>query len=324
MTPMVYALAFVAALLVLEGVLSLASGRRARTRSDVRKRLKKMSERLQSDHIEVDEESLLRARAATGSLLNRIALSVPARKELELRIYRAGLAMAPERLLLISGGLAFIGWFLGSVFLEDMLFTVCAGLIAAALPWIQLHRLQGQRRDTFEKQFPDALDLLIRALRAGHSLTSAFVMVGEELPEPIGGEFAQLADEIQFGRGLREALANMAYRVESTDLPFFITAISIQQETGSNLAEVLENLAAVMRERFKLFGKVRALTAMGKATANLLAAWPVVTFAALYSVNPDYLKPLWEERTGHMLVFISVVMVIFGYVLCRKMATIKV
>jgi tight adherence protein B len=324
MNPMFYALAVVAALLAIEGVMSLASGQRERSRLDVRRRLKKMSERLRSDAVELDEASLLRAQAEPGSLLDRIALSIPVRKDLELRLYRAALAISPERFVLMSGGLAFGGWFLASVFLEDPLFAVAAGAAAGALPWIQLARLQTQRRNEFEKQFPDALDLLIRALRAGHSLTAAFVMVGEELPDPIGGEFAYLGEEIQFGRSLREALANMAYRVDSIDLPFFITAISIQQETGSNLAEVLENLSTVMRERFKLFGKVRALTGMGRATANLLAAWPVVTFMALYASNPDYLKPLWEEEIGHMLIFISIVMVIFGYLLCRKMAKIKV
>lgn len=324
MNPMFYALALVALLLTIEGALSLSKGASERSRKDVRKRLKRMSERLQSEDLEVNEESILRKEVGSESLLNRIAVMVPARKDLELRLYRAGLAMAPERFLLISGGLAFAGWFSCAVFLEDIGLAIVAGLAAGVLPWIQLGRLLAQRRDAFEKQFPDALDLLIRALRAGHSLTSAFVMVGEELPDPLGGEFAQLADEIQFGRSHREALANMAYRVDSEDLPFFITAISIQQETGSNLAEVLENLANVMRERFKLFGKLRALTAMGRATANLLAAWPVITFLALYVSNPEYLAPLWEEDMGHMLIGICVLMVVFGYLLCRKMATIKV
>jgi tight adherence protein B len=293
-------------------------------RADARKRLKKMSERLRSEDDAPDEASLLKPEAEKGSLLNRIVARVPARPELELCLYRAGMPMTPERFLLISGGLALGGWFLALVYFESLALTAPAALVAASLPWIHLFRSQTGRRDAFERQFADALDLLIRALRAGHSLTSAFVMVGEELPDPIGAEFALLADEIRFGRSQREALADMAFRVDSIDLPFFITAISIQQETGSNLAEVLENLGTVMRERFKLFGKVRALTAMGRMTANLLAAWPVITFVALYAVNPEYLAPLWEEDMGHLLIAICVVMVIFGYVLCRKMAVIKV
>ena len=324
MSPMFYALALVAVLLAVEGVLTGLSSRRQSSSADVRRRLKKMSERLQSNDVVEDETTLLKAQAATSSLMHRIASSIPARKEIELQLYRAGLAMSPERFVVMSALLAVGAWFTATVFLEDLFFAIVCGCVAGALPWLQMMRLQSKRKAQFEQQFPDALDLMIRALRAGHSLTASFVMVGEEMSDPLGGEFAQLADEVQFGRSQREALANLAYRVDSADLPFFITAITIQQETGSNLAEVLDNLASVMRERFKLFGKVRALTAMGRMTANLLAAWPVVTFVALYWVNQDYLKPLWEEEAGHTLVLISVVMVIFGYVLCRKMATIKV
>jgi tight adherence protein B len=191
-------------------------------------------------------------------------------------------------------------------------------------PVVNVGRLKNKRRNAFEKQFPDALDLLIRALRAGHSLSSGLSMVGEELPDPIGTEFGHTADQIRLGKTMQSALSDLAYRVESIDLPFFVTAVAIQQETGSNLAEVLENLASVMRERFKIFGKVRALTAMGRGSANLLAAWPVIAVTSLYLVNPDYVAPLWEEPAGNTLAMISVAMVAVGYVLCRKFATIRV
>jgi tight adherence protein B len=205
--------------------------------------------------------------------------------------------------------------------------TIPAAIVCSLLglvPWIQLARLKAKRRDRFEQQFPDALDLLIRALRAGHSLSTGLQMVGKELPDPIGTEFGQVAHEIQLGQQVRSALNNLTYRVDSQDLPFFVTAISIQQETGSNLAEVLENLSRVIRERFKLYGKVKALTAMGRASANLLAGWPLVMVGALYAVNPGYVAPLWEEESGQLLALISFVMVIVGYVICRRMATIKV
>jgi tight adherence protein B len=231
--------------------------------------------------------------------------------------------MSAERFLALSLGMAAGGFGLGYVFLSELPKALMFSL-AGLLPWIQVSRLHTRRLAQFEKQFPDALALLIRALRAGHSLTSGFVMVGKELPDPIGSEFTQVADEVQLGQTTRKALSNLAYRVDSLDLPFFVTAIAIQQETGSNLAEVLENLAGVMRERFKLLGKVRALTAMGRASANLLAAWPIVTVASLYSVSPDYIEPLWADPAGHTLVMISVAMVCVGYVLCRKMATIRV
>jgi tight adherence protein B len=322
MNPMFYVLAFVAAVLTFEGLHEVLSERRTRGRASARKRLRQMTKRLQAP-TQIHEDTLLRVKATGTNLLERLLASIPGRHELELRIYRAGLSTRPERFLALSGGLAAAGALFGLAFFYDpgmALLLTSAGL----LPWFQLSRLQARRLAKFEQQFPDALDLLIRALRAGHSLTSGFVMVGQELPDPVGSEFGQVADEVQLGQTLRNALANLSYRVNSPDLPFFVTAVSIQQETGSNLAEVLENLASVMRERFKLFGKVRALTAMGRASSNLLAAWPVVVVVALYVVNRDYIAPLWEEPLGHTLVMISVAMVAVGYVLCRKMATIRV
>ena len=192
------------------------------------------------------------------------------------------------------------------------------------LPYFSIRRVESRRARDFEAQFPDALDLVIRSLRAGHSLSAGLRMVGTELPDPVGGEFAQLADEVQLGLPLKQALLNMSERIESEDLPFFVTAIAIQQETGSNLAEVLENLSYVIRERFKVYGKVRALTAMGRASANLLVGWPLVMVGSLYMVNPDYIEPLWTTPQGHMMMLVSAVLVAIGYVGCRKMATIRV
>jgi tight adherence protein B len=322
MNPMFYVLALVAAVLTFEGLRESLSERRTRGRDAARKRLRQMSKRLQAPS-SINEDTLLRIKATGTNLLERLLAYIPGRHELELRIYRAGLSTRPEVFLALSGGLAMAGVFVGLAFFYDAGMAVllaCSGL----LPWVQLSRLQARRLAKFEQQFPDALDLLIRALRAGHSLISGFVMVGKELPDPIGSEFSQVADEVQLGQTLRAALANLSYRVNSPDLPFFVTAVSIQQETGSNLAEVLENLASVMRERFKLLGKVRALTAMGRASANLLATWPVIMVVALYMVNRSYIAPLWEEPLGHTLLLISIAMVAAGYVLCRKMATIRV
>ena len=322
MSPILYVLIFLSVLLLVEGMVELASDRRGRQANAARKRLRQMAVLLQAPETR-DEESLLRARGESASLVDRLVQSLPFGESLELSLYRAGISVRPERFLLLSAGLAVGGWFVGIVLFETLAAAVVCSL-AGLVPWIQLSRLKGKRRDRFEQQFPDALDLLIRALRAGHSLSTGLQMVGKELPDPVGTEFGQVAHEIQLGQQVRHALANLTYRVESQDLPFFVTAISIQQETGSNLAEVLENLSRVIRERFKLYGKVKALTAMGRASANLLACWPLVMVGALYGVNPGYVAPLWEEDSGQFLALISFVMVVVGYVICRRMATIKV
>jgi tight adherence protein B len=321
MSPILYVLVFLSVLLAVEGVVSMLHDKRGRQVASTRKRLRQMASSLQAPETR-NEESLLR-RAKESRSLDRLLHELPFFESLELRLYRAGLSIRPERFILMSLLLGLAGLVVGSVFFEDVgRAPLCA--LVGFLPWMQVSRQQSKRQYQFEAQFPDALDLLIRALRAGHSLSTGLQMVGKELPDPIGTEFGQVAHEIQLGQNVRSALANLTYRVQSEDLPFFVTAISIQQETGSNLAEVLENLSTVIRERFKLYGKVRALTAMARGSANLLAGWPLVMVGCLYMVNRDYVAPLWETDQGHTLVMISVAMVAIGYVICRKMATIKV
>jgi tight adherence protein B len=321
MSPILYVLIFLSVLLLVEGLQEVFGARRSRQVTIARKRLREMAATLTAPETR-GEESLLRLQGE-GAWLDRLMQALPFGAKLELALYRAGLSVRPERFLLLSAALFAGGWFVGIVLFEDLgRATLCA--LVGLLPWIQLSRLQSQRRNAFEAQFPDALDLLIRALRAGHSLSTGLQMVGKELPDPVGTEFGQVAHEIQLGQQVRHALANLDYRVNSPDLPFFTTAIAIQQETGSNLAEVLENLSRVIRERFKLYGKVKAMTAMGRATANLLAGWPLVMVGSLYAVNEDYVRPLWETEQGKTLVLISFVMVVIGYVICRRMAVIKV
>ena len=322
MSPILYVLIFLTILLAGEGLRSVLEDRRRQNRVSSRRRLRELAHSLQSaEAVDSDENSLLRREDL--SLVDRLAAALPGRNSLELRLYRAGMTMGAGRFLAMSATLGLVGFVGGNIlFPATLQGSLFAGL--GLLPYLQAGRRARSRARRFEAQFPDALDLLIRALRAGHSLSAGLQMVGEELPDPVGGEFAHLADEVQLGQPLKLALANLAHRVDSEDLPFFVTAISIQQEMGSNLAEVLDNLSSVIRERFKVYGKVRALTAMGRASANLLAGWPLVMVGALYMVNEDYIAPLWETDEGHVMVFVSAVMVLVGYIVCRKMATIKV
>ena len=153
-------------------------------------------------------------------------------------------------------------------------------------------------------------------------------MVGDELPDPIGPEFGQVAEEVKLGQDFKVALSNLVYRVEAGDLPFFTTAIMIQRETGGNLAEVLDNLGKLIRDRFALYGKVRAMTAIGRASANLLAVMPLVIVAMLYTCGGEggrnYVAPLFTTVPGYVLSAICVVLVVVGWVICRRMAQIEV
>jgi tight adherence protein B len=323
MTPILYALIFIVVLLASEGLRSYFEDRHRRDRVSSRRRLRRIASSLREKVVERgDEESLLRAEEVL-SRAQRLVAAIPGVEALGLRLFRAGSSDGPGRFLLKSVALGLGGLIAGQVFFPSTIEGwLPIGL--AFVPYYSVRRIERKRARDFEAQFPDALDLLIRSLRSGHSLSAGLRMVGEELPDPAGREFAQLADEVQLGLPVKQALLNLAERIESEDLPFFVTAISIQQETGSNLAEVLENLSHVIRERFKVHGKVRALTAMGRASANLLVGWPLVMMGTLNVVNPGYIEPLWTTPQGHWMMVVSGVLVAIGYVGCRKMAVIDV
>ena len=323
MSPILYVLVFLTAILGFEGVVSLLRDR-TRTRKSAQQRLARMAHNLQvatSDWEEDKEGSILRDRESDDDLFDRILLALPGARAVSLTLYRAGMPMTLRRFAMVSVLFAGIGVLVGTLFFPRMT-LLCAA--AGLLPWFRAVMRKRKRMQLFEQQLPEALDLLVRALRAGHSLSTAMKLVGTEMPDPIGIEFSHVAQEVSLGMEMRDALDNLSFRVESEDLPFFVTAVSIQQETGSNLAEILQNLAHVIRERFKVYGKVRALTSMGRASANILAIWPCVMVGAIYLANPSYVEPLWAEEVGHTMVMISAAMIAVGYYVCRKMATIRV
>jgi tight adherence protein B len=326
MTAMIYVLIFMAVVLAVEGIASLLSERRTGARATARKRLRQIALGIQNPDVQ-SEESILRARAEVRKRLLDLASFIPGGPELERRLYQAGLTITSSQFLLLCVAVGLGAWLVASIvfYSPSIAFPF---VLAGFLPFVQISRLRSQRMFKFEEQFPEALDLITRAMRAGHSLTFGFQMVGDELPDPIGSEFAQVAEEIKLGRELRVALGNLVYRVEAGDLPFFVTAITIQRETGGNLAEVLEKLSALIRERFALYGKVRALTAIGKASANLLASMPLLLVTLLYTCGGEggrsYVEPLYTTTPGMMLSAVSLGFVVIGYIMCRRMAQIEV
>jgi tight adherence protein B len=309
-----FILAVASALFVADGAIAFARAAHARRRQRARLRL------YAADAVEDDDaSSLLRRVGASGwrsrwpGLWGRIAL--------ELR--RAAVTLSPTRFVGLTLAVGWIGFQALWLWAPAPLWAL-PGVALSALPWLWLRRRSQARARAFEGQFPEALDLLIRALRAGHSLTSGIQLVADELPDPLGGEFAQLMNEVRLGQPLKRALDDLVLRVENPDVAFFATAVAVQQETGSNLIEVLDNLARVIRDRFQLLGKVRALTALGRASANLLGIWPAIMVGMLWLVNADYVAPLWASPEGRTMMLTSAGLVVVGYVLCRRMATIRV
>jgi tight adherence protein B len=203
-----------------------------------------------------------------------------------------------------------------------------AGLVGAAfgglLPYMWLRHRRSGRLKKFEEQFPEALDLLSRAIRAGHAFQTALGMVGDDLSAPVGPEFKKTFDEQNFGLPLRDVLNQLAERVPILDVRFFVTAVLIQRDTGGNLSEILDNLAHVVRERFKIRRQVRVHTAHGRFTGYVLLALPAALSVALVFINPEHMHVLFHEHMGQMMLLVAIVMQTIGFFWIRHVIKIEV
>jgi len=218
--------------------------------------------------------------------------------EFELLLYRAGSLMSVRQFLLISLGLAAIGFF-GVYTLTQDPFRSAPAILMGFIPLLSLRSRSTKRMRAFDAQLSSGLELVTRSMRSGHSLVAGFQMVGEELSDPISTEFSVVAEEVRLGLELRDALANLMRRVENENLPYLTTAVLIQRQTGGNLAELLDRLSNLLRERTQFTGRVRALTAQGRGAATFLACWLPFIICVVWMVAPDYIRPLFENRWGH-------------------------
>src|SRR5262245_17024512 len=237
---------------------------------------------------------------------------------------QADTSLTPTKFFIISAGLAFAGSVAGAATgispLIIPVFTILSGVLP--LFWLLLRRRKRLR--AFAKQLPDALELIARALRAGHSLASGFNLVAEEMNEPIGVEFQRVYEEQNLGIPMDEALANMTNRVPNLDLKFFCTALILQRQTGGDLAEILDKIGNLVRERFRIWGQVQALTGEGRLSGIVLLALPPVLFAVVYYLNPDYVMVLFTDPMGRKMLAGGVIMQFFGALVIRKIVNIKV
>jgi tight adherence protein B len=200
-----------------------------------------------------------------------------------------------------------------------------AGLIIGAfLPYSVVSYRRQKRFEKFEELFPEAIDTLARAVRAGHAFTTALEMISSEVADPLASEFRKLFEEQKFGMPVRDALMNLTERVPLVDVKFFVTAVMLQRETGGNLAEILDNLSYVIRERFKIQRQVRVHTAQGRLTMAMLMAMPPVVVAILLVFSPDFVRPLFSDPIGHALLVVSIALQTIGYFVIRKIIKIQV
>ena len=243
---------------------------------------------------------------------------------LQERISQAGLTMKAGKLILISaclflGTTVVVGLFM-PVFPVGLLIGICMGLI----PYGVVMYLRQKRLRAFEERFPEALDLLGRAVRAGHAFTTGLEMIAKESPDPIASEFRTTFEEQNFGLPLRDALLNMTERIPSIDVRFFVTALLIQKETGGNLAEILDGLARVIRDRFRIYREVRVRTAQGRLTAGILIALPVAMMLLLMTMNPNYMGVLFHDPRGVLALTIAGIMQVIGSLVIWKIIHIEV
>ena len=198
------------------------------------------------------------------------------------------------------------------------------GLVFGSLPAMYLFWLKSQRIVQFERQVPEALELTSRALRAGHAFSVGLKLVGDESADPIGKEFRRVFDEVSMGVSLAEALQNLTDRLDSVDLRFFMTSVLVQRETGGNLAEIIDSLATLIRKRFELQLKVRALSAEGRFSGLILFCLPFVVGLILYKMNPEYMSTLFTDPAGHTMLMVGSFMMVTGALIMKRMVTIKV
>jgi tight adherence protein B len=312
---------FVAVALGLEGLYLWWNS----TRSPEARRMERRLRALSAGGHGSEQYSLLKRRALSRSPeVSRLLMTLPRIGNLDRLLVQSGLPLSVGELFGMTAALGLAG-LLGALVLHGGWLVGCAaGLALAALPSVYVTRARRLRLQAIEARLPDAIDLMGRALRAGHAFPTSVQMVGEDMPGPIGDEFRILFDEINFGVPTQDALLNLVGRVPSTDLRYFVVAVMIQRETGGNLAELLDNISAIVRARIKLMGQVHALSAEGRLSAWILAVMPFVMTFLINLINPEFMRTLWVDPVGQWLVGASLGLMALGALWMRKVIRIHV
>ncbi|AOR72462.1 pilus assembly protein TadB [Burkholderia stabilis] len=315
-------LTFVAVVLTIEGAYQWWNARHGSAARRIESRIRAMSA---GGNVQQERLSILKKRMLDDSKpFDRMLLRVPRVHTLDLMIQQSGLDWTLPKLIVFSTALPVLTWLALSVVTLPQLAVLPVALFTGCLPMMYVMRCRARRMRKLERQLPDICDMIARALRSGHSFTSTLGMVGDEFPDPMGGEFRITFDEVNYGVSLHDALMNLATRVPVQDLRYFVIAVLIQRETGGNLAELLDSIAGLIRERFKLFDKVRVLSAEGRLSAWILGLLPFGTAAVMALLNREFLSVLWEDPAGIRMVGSMLVSMAFGLFWIRRIVRIRV
>lgn len=252
-------------------------------------------------------------------------LSIGTGPDLAGELARADLHLTPPEYVLINLLSIVVGFVLAYVvFHENLLLALGGAVVGIYAPRGIVHHLQRKRLNEFNGQLGDTIVLLANSLRSGYSLLQSMETVTKELAPPVSVEFARVTREVGLGLTIREALANLLRRIPSDDLDFMITAVNIHQEVGGNLAEILDVIAHTIRERVRIMGEIRAITAQQRLSALVLSLLPVLLGLALYALNPEYISDLWHYTCGLLMLLVGGTLIILGYLLIRRIAAIEV
>jgi tight adherence protein B len=311
---------FVVTVLILE--LSLLGYRhlKLQERRNVKKRLNRLQNAGGAQDLTLTRERVL----STIPWLDRLLKMIPGLTRLKRLIEQADSEHALGFFVLIALLCMAVAWIFSLLYFRNLLGTV---LLVASAGWLPVVYLQYKRRrriEQFQEQLPEALDLMGRALKAGHAFTSGLKLAADEFDAPLGREFQRTVDEINFGASVADALHHLAERVDCAEARFFVVSVLLQRETGGNLTEILANLAHIIRERFKLHGKIRVLSAEGRLSGLVLVILPMLLLAWLHISTPKYIRILFTDPVGQIAISGAAVLMVLGVIVIKKMVTIRV
>ena len=258
------------------------------------------------------------------SAFDSILTGLPQVRDLKVLLEQADLNWTPGTFITISVGLAAALAASAYILSQNPVATTLAALAGLWFPLMYVKRLKNRRIRRFEEQFPEAIDLLGRSIRAGHAFPTGLKVVAEESQDPMAAEFRQIFDEQKFGLPLEDSLLGLADRIDLVDVRIFVTAILIQREVGGNLAEILDKISYTIRERFTLQRQIRVYTAQGRLTGYILAALPILLGLAITALNPEYMAILFEEPMGKVLIAAAAVLQFLGFILIRRIIDIEI
>ncbi len=312
---------FIGSLFIIEMILYSLRMFRNPHHGKIRKRLKTLS---LDEMAKVDPDIMRKKVLSNNAFLHRILSRIPIMQRLDILAQQANAKRPAGYYLLLSFVLALCGLIIVTLVTRGYLISLAVAAGLGAIPFLSLHLAKKRRMLKFLAQLPDALDLVARSLRAGHAFSSGMKLAAAEFDDPLGPEFQKTIDEINFGVSVPEAMKNLTIRADCADIRYFVISVILQRETGGNLAEIIDSISYIIRERFKLYGKIQVLSKEGKMSARIITGVIFFVIIALAFLNPDYVNILVEEPAGKMIAGTAALMMLTGIIVMRKLIRIKV